>query len=118
MATPTPKPRRRLAITKRVSLTGISEGWQDCYADVMPVTWQEFSDFGNADYSTMTLADQIKYAMDFVAAHFVSGKVMVHGEGLVDMTKDDIYASTDLSDLLFQEIVGLKLDPKASETAA
>jgi hypothetical protein len=115
----TVKSQRRLAITKRVSLADVSEGWQDCYALIRPCSYQEYSGFADMDTTKMTVAEQIKYAMDFAASHFVSGKVKVEGtDSLVDMTTADIYESTELSDLLFAEIVGLKLDPKATGTAA
>jgi hypothetical protein len=58
--------------------------------------------------------------MDFVAAHFVSGTVKVFDDtgaaGTTAMTAEDIEQSTDLSNVLFLAILGVKPDPKDLST--
>src|SRR4051812_3413004 len=108
---------RRLAFMKKVSLEGIADGWtKDCYAYVLPATYADFDALSKLDFSEMTQGDQIKYEMDFVVEHFVSGKVMALNEDgqseLVDMEAEDARSSMTLADTLYREIVSLKYDPK------
>lgn len=113
---------RRIAITKKVSLASVSDGWDDCYAIIRPATQQDYLDFASSDPEKLAPADQVKLEVNFVKDHFVSGKINVLGAGnqpeLVDMEPDDIAASIDLANKLFFEIMGIKYDPKDLQTAA
>lgn len=115
-------PKRRLALTKRVSLATLSEGWDECYAIVRPATYQEYQDFLAFNVADMTPAEQMKVEIDMVTEHFVSGKIVIFDAEwdtqLVDMRAEDIKASLPLANSLFFEILGVKLDPKGSVTAA
>jgi hypothetical protein len=115
-------PKRRLALTKRVSLANLSEGWDECYAIIRPATYQEYQEFLALDVADMTPADQMKVEIEMVTEHFVSGKILIldaEGESqLEDMKPEDIRASLPLANTLFFEILGVKLDPKGSVTAA
>lgn len=112
---------RRLAITKRISLEGIAEGWgSECYALVTPATYAEYIEFAGLNDQGKTNAELLQFQLDFVKKHLVSGKVNVLNDAdesvLDDIQPEDIDASKDLADKLFTEIVGVNLDPKASST--
>jgi hypothetical protein len=112
---------RQLAITKRVSLEGLADGWTtDCYANVSPATYAEYIDFANLSTEGKTNAELLAYQLDFVKKHLVSGKVNILGTDgkleLADILPEDLDASKDLADKLFIEIVGVNIDPKASST--
>lgn len=113
---------RRLAITKKVSLEGIAEGWgSECYALVTPASYAEYIEFAGLSDEGKTGAELLQFQLDFTKKHLVSGKVnIVDDKGatiLDDLLPEDIDASKDLADKLFTEIVGVNLDPKASSTA-
>lgn len=112
--------KRRIALTKKISLADLSDGWQDCYAVIRPASYQDYRDFAANDVQAMTNTDQIKLQMDFVKTHFVGGKVMTFADDgsqvLSDMQAADIEESTELSNKLFFEIMGIKIDPKDLQT--
>lgn len=113
---------RRLAITKRVSLEGIADGWgSDCYALVTPASYAEYIDFASLSEAGKSNAELLQFQLDFVKKHLVSGKVNVVDDNgdtvLDDLLPEDVDASKELADKLFTEIVGVNLDPKASSTA-
>ncbi|MDQ0825425.1 hypothetical protein QFZ60_001598 [Arthrobacter sp. B2I5] len=114
---------RRLAITKRVSLAGVAEGWDEsCYALVMPPSNEEYIDFTTTTAAEdMSNIDKFKWQIEFVKKHLVSGKVKVLDDSgnlvLDDLLTEDIDASKELADLLFIQSVGLDLDPKGLSTA-
>jgi hypothetical protein len=112
---------RRLAITKKVSLEKLSDDWQDCYATVRPATYADYTKLVEAEPEKLAPTAQIKLEMDFVRDHFIGGKLKVfnaHGQPeLVDMQPEDIELSTELTNLLFFEIVGVTPDPKGLPTA-
>jgi hypothetical protein len=114
---------RRLAITKRVSLEGIAEGWgSECYALVTPASYAEYIEFAGLSDAGKTNAELLQFQLDFVKKHLAGGKVNVlndKGETVLDnIESEDIDASKDLADKLFTEIVGVNLDPKASSTVS
>lgn len=103
----------RITITKRVSLAGLSDGWDGCYAIVTPASYIDYDTIAKADFSKMTKAGQNALEMQTVRDHFVNGKIKLFDEDdLVDMTPEDVYSSLELADRLYAEIMGLKLDPK------
>ena len=106
---------RRITITKKVSLAGLADGWDDCYAIVTPADYRTYDELSQLDTSKLTKAEDIKYQMQVVKNHFVEGKIKVWGsDELVDMKDDDAEASVDFANLLYIEIMGMKLDPKDS----
>lgn len=112
---------RRLAITKRISLEGIAEGWgSECYALVSPASYGEYIEFAGLSDEGKTNAELLQFQLDFVKKHLVSGKVNILNDDdvpvLDKLLPEDIDASKDLADKLFTEIVGVNLDPKASST--
>lgn len=113
---------RQVAFTKRVNLSELSEGFDECYALVRPATRAEYSEAMDFDIEHTTREEQDKYEFEFIKSHFVSGKILVRNdEGnteLVDMEPDDVETSMALANKLYFEILGLKLDPKGSAKAA
>lgn len=112
---------RRLAITKRVSLDGIADGWEsDCYALVTPASYAEYLEFVKLSTEGKSNAELLQYELDFVNKHFVSGQgKFLEDDGsttLGNLTTEDVAESKELADKLFAEIVGVNLDPKASST--
>lgn len=111
-----PKSNRTLAISKRVSLADISDGWDECYAIVRAATRAEFKQMTDESIFQMTNNEQADWQCQFVKDHLVSGKVLVADEEgnqvLDDLTPEDIDAVMALANRLYFEIMGLKYDPK------
>jgi hypothetical protein len=109
---------RRLAIAKKVSLAGIGPDWGDeCYAYVMPANYNDMLEAEKLD--ELSKAEQVKFQLDFIKRHFVSGKIRVMGEeDLADMEPDDVMASVALTDRVFMAILGDDIDPKEADPAA
>jgi hypothetical protein len=109
---------RRLAIAKRVSLAGIGPDWGDeCYADVMPANYNDMLEADNIDQ--LSKAEQVKFQLEFIKRHFVSGKIRLMGSDTpVGMEPDDVTASVALTDRLFMAILGDDIDPKGAAPAA
>lgn len=112
---------RRLAISKRVSLAWVAEGWTDeCFALVMPAGYREFIEFARmgADTSPEANAKVTEFQLQFVKDRLVSGKVLVQQEDgsqvLDDIQPEDVDASMQLADILFDAITGKITDPKVS----
>lgn len=107
---------RRLAISKRVSLANIAEGWDDCYALVAPCSYQEYAEIVALIEEGKTKAEIMAFQLQFVKSHLISGKVRVFDESnqpvLVDITPEDIELSQDISDTLCVGITGVAPDPK------
>ena len=109
----------RITITKRVSLAGLSEGWDDCYAIVAPARYRDYEEVSQLETSMLTQAQLIKTEMDLVKSHLVAGKIKVHGDdNFVDLEPADIESSLELSNRIYSEIMGFKLDPKGTDEAA
>src|SRR5688500_6578840 len=109
---------RQLALGKKVSLGGIAEGWGDeCYAFMRPATYPEMLEVDALDKDDK--ASQVKYQLDFVKSHFISGKVRIMGESdPVDMTSEDIEASIVIADRLFLGSITGDTSPKAQAPQA
>jgi len=109
----------RIIITKRISLAGLAEGWDDCYAIVAPATYQDYDALTQLDFTKLTQNDLIKIQMDIVKDHLLTGEIKEYGkETLSKLLPDDVYSSLDLTNRLYAEIMGIKLDPKGSSAAA
>lgn len=117
---------RRLAITKKSSLAGIAEGWDEsCYAIVTAATVEELVEFSKFKGSDHSEAEWVNIAADFVKHHFVSGRVLVLGQPasskkfvLADMQLADISQSIDIVTKLLADIAGVNYDPKDTGPAA
>lgn len=114
---------RRLAITKRVSLEGLAEGWDDtCYALVTLATYAEFIGFTKltVDNTAEGNVKLLEFQIDFVKKHLVTGTVKVvddAGNFSLDAIKpEDIDASKELCDILFNAVTGVIEHPKATST--
>jgi hypothetical protein len=110
--------KRRLGITKRVSLAGIADGWDDeCYAIITKVTNRENFELAELDTSKFNERKSIEYQAKFVKDHFVNGQIMVINEtGVLEhapMTASDIDDITEIANTLFLAAVGSDIDPKA-----
>jgi hypothetical protein len=113
---------RQLAVTKRVSLAGIAEDWDDdCYALVTPMSIKDYRDFDELKVDGMTEAKAAGIESQFVLDHFVSGRVKIlKDDGSLesaDMVPEDVTASIDICNKLFYAISGI-LDPKDFGAAA
>jgi hypothetical protein len=108
---------RRLAVTKRITLGGIGEGWTDeAYVLVIPATPADFDSIQDFDTVDHTPQEQIKFQNDFSRARILSGKVFTFDDNnnlvLDDYQPDDLEAMPDLANKIFLEINGITLDPK------
>jgi len=112
---------KRYATVKRVELKGQSEQWDEtCYAYVMPASYADNRATLELKVESLSQKQQIEYQEEFVASHFISGRIKAFdGEKfeLTDMTLEDAASSQALSDLLYSEIMGFDLDPKATRKA-
>jgi hypothetical protein len=107
----------RLSLGKKVSLEGLAEGWgEDCFVIVRPANYDDMLAVDEIDPSS-SKSEQVRFQIDFVKDHFVSGKVLVDGQ-LEDMEPDDISESIALADRLFLAIIGSDLDPKDARAVA
>lgn len=106
----------RIVVTKRVSLAGVSEGWDEsCYALVKPATYDDNIVIEETDVSKLSRSEQVAVQEKFVQDHFIKGEVMLFdGEdfALGALTKNDVAASVDLLDALYMGILGIDSDPK------
>lgn len=108
---------RRLAITKKVSLAGIGEGWGDeCYAVIALASNREQFEIADTDTATLTNRQSIDIQATFVKDHFIRGEVKVFGSDgslkVVGMTSDDVEDNTEIASRLFLACVGSDIDPK------
>jgi len=109
-----------IALHKRVSLAGIADGWDDCFAIVSLGTYEEGKATNELLGSQATDEEGYKFQTDLVTKHFVSGKVLTvlddGTEGLGDLTVEDATTYTPISNRLFSAIVGIAPDPKDLST--
>jgi hypothetical protein len=114
--------KRRIALTRKVSLADLADDWNDCYAVVILASFDEVTEIGSKDFKDMKPIDIVSWELEVVARNFVSGKIMALGvdntSELVDMTADDLRASTQLVDKLYSVIMGISLDPKGTSKTA
>ncbi len=115
--------KRVIGIVKRVSLSEFSEGWEQCYARVRPLTYDEQLQIMEVEFDSMTKRDTLDYQYKVVKDHFVDGEIKVKdpetGEmTLLAMQPEDTKASMLIVAKLFREIIGLNLDPKETAPVA
>lgn len=115
---------RRVGILKKISLSGMAEGWgDDCFVLVQPASYQEFKEYTKTDVETMTETQGIDMITTLAKAKFVSGKIMILDDEnklvLDDMQKDDLDTlGIEMLNKIFTQIMGVSYDPKAMPTAA
>lgn len=114
--------KRVIGIVKRVSLAEFSEGWDDCYARMRPVTYDEQLEIMELDFDKMGKRETLDYQFQVVKDHFIDGKIKAKdpetGEmKLVDMEPEDAKATMLIVAKLFREIIGLNLSPKETAPA-
>ncbi len=111
---------RRLAITKRIDLSSVADGWDDCYVIVSGATFGEAAELAGVDFKSLSAADAAATSLKIATDHFVSGKIRVLGDNnepeLVDMEADDIAGSPSVLELVSAGVLGVIVDPKASST--
>lgn len=113
---------RTLAITTRVDLSDIDEGWEDCYAVVTKATYAEYGEISKFDKDDPDIDMKATlFSIDLAKKHFISGQVVVINDAgeaeKVAMQVDDIDASRDLADRIMAAVTGVAPDPKGSPTA-
>jgi hypothetical protein len=106
-----------VGLSKRVSLSEFSDGWDKCYAIVRPADMDELLDMSDVDFSNMNTRERIEKQLEFISSHFISGRIMNGQNELRDMRAEDAKASPLIIKKLFNEVMGLSLDPKETATA-
>lgn len=111
-----------LAITKKVSLSDIGEGWDDCYAIVRQATREDSADALSPKTRKLNKEDAEAFELNFIKEHFMSGKVLVFMPDktmqLADMQPEHIDTSWKLANKLYYEVLGLTYSPKVSQKEA
>lgn len=133
---------RILALTKKIDLSEIAEGWSGAYIKLSPMLTKDMAKLANRkdrfktdeegnlvldeqgnpvlDVSTEDMTNEM---IELLKSKFLSGKVLIEREDesreLVDMEKDDIDALPfEAITRAFQTLVGKDFDPKASQKEA
>lgn len=101
-----------VGISKRVSLAEFSDGWDECYAVVRPANMDELLDMSEVDFAAMQTRERVEKQLEFIKSHFVSGRIMNGEIELRNMRAEDAKASPLIIKKLFNEVMGLNLDPK------
>jgi hypothetical protein len=106
-----------LAISKRVNLEGIYDGWgPDTYAIVTPLSYADKIEVNELAIAGKSQAELLKYELEVVQKHFVSGKgQFVTDEDLKvtdDITTNNLGDMVELTQRLFMAINGVNADPK------
>lgn len=120
----TTAPKRRVAITKKVSLAEFSDGWDDCFVLIVPATFREVNAYleDGEKRKGNTPSQDMEVQTSIIRTHFICGKIMALDESdkpeLVDMTPEDSEVSIAISNKLFNEVMGFNLDPKGSQKTA
>lgn len=112
--------KRRVAVTKRVSLSDIGDGWDECYATVRLATFDELGEIAEKSFADVKYLDVIKFEMDLVKEHFIDGKILILDESgkpvLQDMVANDVKSYPQIADHLYATIIGVDLNPKDTRT--
>lgn len=113
---------RVLAITKRVDLSDIAEGWDGAYAIVQVANGAQLIEVSKLKSADLSNEDMLTLEAKTAKENFVSGKVAVLGDNstpeLADMIEDDIDQSFLIAERLYTAIMGVDLDPKGIEKEA
>lgn len=113
---------RRVAILKKVSLSGMADGWgDDCFVVVQPASYKQFKEYTQTNVEQMNEAQGIELITNLVQEQFVSGKLMIIGDDgkpvNADMEKGDLESlGIDMLNEIFTKIMGVNYDPKALGT--
>lgn len=115
---------RRLGITKRISLSDLADGWDDCYVLVKPLTYQMLAQLTSLDTNEISEAEAIAETTRLVKENVVGGKVMVLGDDdtlqSANFETDDVDSmSVDMVNHIMAEMSGQGAqygDPKALAT--
>lgn len=113
---------RRVAILKKVSLSGFADGWgDDCFVIVQPASYKQFKEYTQTKVEEMDEAQGIDLITTLVKEQFVSGRIMIIGDDnkpvIADMEKGDLDSlGIDMLNELFTKIMGVNYDPKAIGT--
>lgn len=95
-------------IKKRVDLSGLGDGWQDCYINFKSPTYKQISELSQ-DIAKKT--DEFPSAVALLIELFIDGKGF-DGEKVSEITKDDISElPLDILTLCFTELAG-QISPK------
>lgn len=114
---------RTLALTKKIDLSDVAEGWAGAYVKFSPMLAKDMSALAknkdiNEEQDTEALTEQM---LTTLKAKFIEGKVAIeNGDGveLVAMEKDDIDSLPfDTLSKSFALVIGTDFDPKAIERA-
>jgi len=77
-------------IKKRLSLSFLGEGWDDCYLEFRPALVREMAELANLkpedDADAINIVNK---GIDFLKGKFISGKALRGGKK-VNVTKDDL----------------------------
>lgn len=112
----------RVAILKKVSLSGLADGWgDDTYVTVRPASYKQFKEYTQTKVENMTEAEGIELITSMVSEQFINGKIMVLNDKnepeLADATKEDVEnLSIEMLNAIFTGIMGVSYDPKAMPT--
>lgn len=109
-------PQRRVAVVKKSSLAGLSEGWGDeCFALVRLADYQDMQRVQEFTPDTPS-GEQWTFQQQFIREHFVSGKVKIFNDKNeqveADMLVEDCLLTMGIANKVFQDIIGMDLDPK------
>lgn len=112
--------KRRIAITRKVSLADVADDWGDAYAVVTLALWHERSEIRGRE-TPKTDNEATEFMRSIAKKHFVSGKIpILTDDGTVelsDMTAADLAESEEVISALYLTVMGVTLDPKAIRTA-
>ena len=104
------------ASVKKVSLEGVSEGWDDsCFAYVTPANFAERKQAMSFKSDDPLADDSVTFQDKLVRDHFVSGTIKVFdGQTFTDapLTAEDAAGLPDVSNKLTMFILGYDIDPK------
>lgn len=110
---------QQLALTKKVNLSDVADGWDNCYAVVRLATRDESTEALGTKVQKMKQADAEVFELGFIKDHFISGKVLVFTDEkkmeLADMEADHFDTSWKLANLVYYEILGIAASPKVSQ---
>lgn len=111
---------KRYASVKRVSLAGVSEGWDEtCYAYVIPANFKtRLAEAKLSEKSTEAQRDDFQRKL--ITDHFVSGRIkFFDGEKFTedDLTLDIATETVDVSNKLAMFVLGYDIDPKDFQKA-
>lgn len=104
-------------VKKKIDLQFLGEGWNDCYVNVSPLSWEEDSEMTKirarvANIETEEQAEAEKKKMtQILVEHFIDGKGW-DGTKQVDITKKNVTKlPTEAITKILREMQGLTITP-------